>query len=147
MATLEVRVSNVGIEIAKPGYDIRTASLANMAFSPNLVAMRVALEGTITAVPHSEGAPYTAYYKATKVFPTPFPDPPYALVAGIGSDGTSYQAPFVINTAGGGFLEVTPHFELNTYADRIDLYVMQWSAGGVLLPTTWKYWIFQNTLY
>lgn len=147
MATLEARISNAGIEIAKPGYDVRTAALANMVFSPNLVAMRVAFEGTFTAGPHSEGNPYAAYYKATKYFDTPFPnDPPYALAAGIGGDGTSYQAPFVINSAGGNTLEVTPHFELNTYTDRIELYVMQWTAGGVILPLTWKFFILQNTL-
>lgn len=147
MPTLEARVSNAGIEIAKPGFDIRTASLANMAFSPNLVAMRLALDpGTVVAGPHSDGAPFTAYYKATLVFPAAFPEPPFVMVAGIGGDGTSYQAPYVINTAGGGILDVTPHYALYTYADHFDLYVMQWSAGGVILPTSWRYFVFQNTL-
>lgn len=140
------RLSRNGPQLAKPGYNVDTASLANMAFSPNLVAMRLALTGTFVAGGHSDGSPFSAYYKATKVFDTPFPEPPFVMVAGIGGDGTSYQAPYVINSAGGGVLEVTPHYVLYTYTSQIDLYVMQWSAGGVILPTTWRYFVFQNTL-
>lgn len=140
------RISSRGIEIAKPGYDVDTASRANMRFSSDLVAMRLALTGIVNCVPHSEGNPFIPYYKGTKVFDTPFPDPPFVMVAGIGGDGTSYQAPFVINTVGGGALQVTPHYVVYTYADRFDLYAMQWPDGGVNLPTAWKYFVFQNTL-
>lgn len=140
------RLSRRGPQLAKYGYNVDTAPIANMAFSPDLVAMRLAETGTLTAAAHSDGAPFTAYYKATKVFASAFPEPPFVMVAGIGGDGTSYQAPYVINTAGGGVLEVTPHYVLYTYTSYFDLYVMQWSAGGVNLPTTWRYFVFQNTL-
>lgn len=139
------RLSRNGLALAKVGYDIDTAPLAGMAFSPQLVAKRLAMSDSIVVGPHSDGAPFTSYYKATKVYDAGFPEPPEVKVAGINGDGTSDQAPYVVNYAGNGQLWVLPYYVVYSYVDRFDLYVLR-EADRYVGPLTWKYFVFHNTL-
>lgn len=139
------RLGRNGPELAKPGYDVDTAPLTAMLYSSKLVAKRLAFDGTVTVGSHSDGAPFTSYFKATKVFDTPFPEPPEVRVASINGDGTSDQAPYVVNYAGNGQLWVLPYFVVYPYVERFDLYVLR-EPDRYVGPLTWKYFVYQNTL-
>lgn len=141
------RLSRNGIALAKVGYDVDTAPLTGMQFSPQLVAKRLAYDGTVVVGAHSDGVPFSSYYKATKVHDPQyqFPDPPEVRVAGINGDGTSDLAPYVINYAGNGQLWVLPYFVIYSYIDRFDLYVLR-EADRYVGPLTWKFFVFHNTL-
>src|SRR5690554_6459909 len=81
------RISAAGIAIAKPGYDVDTASLANMAFSPQFSAYRVFTTGAVFC------APFTEFYNRGLVnYGKTFPAPPFVFVAGVNSDNRDITA-------------------------------------------------------
>lgn len=136
------RLSSEGIDVAKPGFDVDTASLANMMFSSSLVAARISQTSTVT--PTS----YDVYYNWSSVtFPTAYPRPPVVLVAGITSGTTSDQTPFLWKEASNseGMAWNLPYYEIRTFPDHFELYVAKMSFVRPP-PATWRYWVFQNTL-
>jgi hypothetical protein len=145
-----MRLSENGPEIAKPGYDVDTASIENMMFSPSLVAARIALTGTVTPTTFSSGVLNDWYYKGTVTFPTPFVRPPAVIVAGLETDGTTQQGIFFTSITGGGTSRVLPWWEIDTYVDHFDLYTMRHndSDWDEVFPVCadWRYWVLWNTL-
>jgi len=139
------RLSKNGPALAQYGYDVDTAPPTKMRFSPDMVAMRLALTGTVVCGSHGDGPPYTDYAKATIVYDTAFPEPPIVRVAGINGDGTSDQSPYVITYAGSGEQWMLPHYVVYSYASYFDLYVLRWNNYYVG-PLTWRYFVFHNTL-
>jgi hypothetical protein len=147
-----MRLSEAGPEIAKSGYDVDTASIANMVFSPSLVAARIALTGTVTPTTFSSGTLHDWYYKATVTFPIEFPRPPLVMVAGLEGDGTTQQGNFygVIINSQSGDAKVLPWYEIDAYTDHFDLFTMRhndsdWNESFPVCAD-WRYWVFQNTL-
>ncbi len=137
------RISVDGIEIAKPGYDVDTAALENMLFSSSMVAMRIFETGTLnptTTLPADD-----QYRTATVTFDDPFTNPPIVLVAGVYSDGTSDQSPFLWNTANGSRAWVRPYYQVQTYVDKFTLTVLR-HTNIRPNPDYWRYWVFYNTL-
>jgi hypothetical protein len=147
-----MRISEEGPKIAKSGYDVDTAEIGNMVFSPSLVAMRIALTGTVTPTTFSSGVLNDWYYKATVTFPQPFARPPIVMVAGLETDGTTQQGLFYANIVSGqaGNAKVLPWWQIDTYADHFDLFTMRhndsnWNESFPVCAD-WRYWVFQNTL-
>ncbi|MBB6011865.1 hypothetical protein HNR59_001210 [Aquamicrobium lusatiense] len=146
-----MRLSSAGPEIALPGYDVDTAPLEKMAFSPSFVAMRLALSGTVTVGPFS-GLLSVYGYQGVVTFPTPFVRPPIVMVAGLNSDGTTQQSPFVRNIRAGvsGVDRVMPWSEIRTYRDRFELFVLMRQGSDPTpyedRPLNWRYFVFENTL-
>lgn len=136
------RLSSEGIDVAKLGYDVDTASLANMMFSSSLVAARISQSGTVTPTGYD-----SFYNMASVTFPTAAPRPPMVLVAGITSGSTSEQAPFLWRAASNSLGEGRnlPYYEIRTFTDHFELYVAKMSYVRPA-PATWRYWVFQNTL-
>lgn len=136
------RLSADGIDIAKPGYDVDTASLPNMQFSSSLVAARIAMTGLVTPTA------YDSFYKMSSVtFPSAHPRAPVVLVAGISSGTSTDQTPFLYTEASNaeGTAWNLPYYEIRTYTNHFELYVAQMSYIRPS-PSTWRYWVFQNTL-
>lgn len=140
------RLSKDGIEIAKAGYDVDTATLPQMAFSSSMVAMRLALTGTVTVVDYS-GAFSGEYRRGIVTFPTAFSKPPIVMVAGLRGDGSTDQTTFAMysfsdqNATGW----IRPIYHVVTATTNFELYVMK-AAFFAVRPTTWRYFVFQNTL-
>lgn len=147
--TTRMRLSEAGPEIAKPGYDVDTAAIGNMVFSPSLVAMRIALTGTVTPTTFS-GALDDWYYKGTVTFATAFVRPPIVMVAGLSSDGTTQQGLYYFSVVSGdsGTASFCPVYQIDTYVDHFDLFTYKRNITGSTFPiaATWRYWVFQNTL-
>lgn len=141
------RYSANGIDIAKPGYDVDTAGLANMTFSSSLVAARIIKTGIVTPAPFS-GYMNSLYYQSIVYLDAPLPRPPIVLVAGINADGTSDQTPFVISQAfsSDGIAYRRPFYEIRTFTDRFELCTAIGDADIRPMPPTWRYWVFANTL-
>lgn len=146
------RLSANGPEIAAPGYDVDTAPLRNMIFSPWMVAMRLALSGTV-GVTSFTGYMDDYYYRGIVNFPEPFVRPPLVMVAGLNPDGSSQQSMSVsgITSASGGSstLRIVPGVEIRTFADRFELYVLVRNGPALPIvdrPANWRYFVFQNTL-
>lgn len=146
------RLSSDGPEIAAPGYDVDTAPLRNIIFSPSMVAMRIALNGTVS-VSSFTGYMDNYYYRGVITFPEPFVRPPLVMVAGLNPDGSSQQSMSVsgITSASGGSstLRIVPGVEIRTFADRFELYVLVRNGPELPIvnrPTNWRYFVFQNTL-
>lgn len=139
------RISAGGIEVAKPGFDVDTAAIGDMQFSSALVAARIAKTGLVT--PENYVGFYSESYKRAIVYlDDPVPYPPIVLVAGIRSDGTSDQAPFINRYVSGGTAYHEPYYEIRTFTDRFELYVLQVRGDVYPAPPNWRYWVFQNTV-
>jgi hypothetical protein len=147
-----MRLSEAGPEIAKPGYDVDTAAIGNMVFSPSLVALRIALTGVITPTTFSSGVLNTWYYKGTVTFPTPFVRPPLVMVVGLETDGTTQQGCFFDGIISGqsGDAKMLPYWQIDTYTDHFDLFTMRHNDSNwnehFPVCADWRYWVFQNTL-
>lgn len=145
------RISKNGIEIAKPGKDVDTATLQDMLFAPQFVATRLALTGIATVVNYS-GQMDDYYRRAIVTFPSPFVRPPIAMVAGIRADGTAQFAPFTKSIVSGqnGWVRGLPHVELRSYVDKLEIYVRFRDGAStpapVTVPSNWRYFVFANTL-
>lgn len=144
-----VRIDENGIAIAKEGYDVDTAPLAKMNFSPQFVAMRLAMKGMVTV------ANYTgymdAYYKrAIVTFPSAFPKPPLVLAAGQMADGGVDMTPIVGTFASdqSGIAGHEPIYQIITSTTGFELYVIKssWANQALARPANWRYWVFRNTV-
>ena len=146
-STTRMRISEEGPQIAKSGFDVDTASIANMVFSPSLVALRVALTGTVSVSSFS-GLLSSRYLKGTVTFPTSFARPPIVMVAAILDDGTTQQGLWAEYSISGGTALVMPTYQIDTYTDHFDLFAYKSDGSFDWLPLsdTWRYWVFQNTL-
>lgn len=144
---MRVRIGKNGIDIARPGYSVLTATPAQMVFSSAAVAARLAYSGTVAV-----GAFDSLYYKGEVVFPAAFPQPPIVFVAGLKDGaGFSQQGPFftIGATVNSGTGYVLPHYEIRTYVDRFELYVLHHFPSGAVQGsgvTTWNYFVLANTL-
>lgn len=141
------RLSVNGPELAMEGYDVDTAPLEKMLFSPAYVAMRVAKTGVVT--PGSYTGDMDDYYKRSVVeFDNAFPAPPIVLVAGINIDGSTDQSPVVYSVTSGqnGWARSLPLYEIRTFTSRFELYVLAARSNIRTPPSDWRYWVFQNTL-
>ncbi|MFC3206891.1 hypothetical protein [Aquamicrobium soli] len=140
------RISADGIEVARPGFDVDTAAIGEMQFSSALVAARIVKTGVVTPGPFS-GLLSNLYLQSIVTFDAPFPSPPIILVAGLNSDGTSDQTPYVISFADGSDAYHLPYYEIRSYTDRFELSVYKPVSGVIRpTPTNWRYWVFQNTV-
>lgn len=138
------RISRNGIELAMAGYDVDTAPLNKMIISPQFPTMRIALSGTVTVGPLS-GTWGGLYDWANITFPAPFPSPPVVFVSGQNSDGTSDQTPFNYRAEdGGGAFTWMPHYSIETYTNRFELYVQKGGGNIGTITRTWKYFVFAN---
>lgn len=151
--TTRMRLSEQGPQIAKSGYDVDTASIADMVFSPSLVALRIALTGTITPTTFSSGVLNSWYYKATVTFAEAFVRPPIVMAVGLLDDGTTIQGVGVasIISHDSGNAKVLPYWQIDTYVDHFDLFTMRhndsgWTNAHYPVANTWRYWVLQNTL-
>ena len=145
------RLSTKGPQIALPGYDVDTAPLSKMAFTPEAVAMRLLHTGTVSVTPFA-GYMDNYYYRAIGYFPQPLLRLPIVLVAGINPDGSVEQRPFMYGRAESSTMRVVPSVEVRTFLDRVEIYVLVRNGPRPdLVPVTrhppvWRYFIFQNTL-
>lgn len=141
------RLSKEGPIIAKAGFDVDTADLKDMLFSPSFVATRLALSGTVTTSSYS-GSMSSFYRRAIFTYDTPFLFPPFLLFAGINDDGTAHFCPFVtyVNPAASpGTYSIFPSIEYRSFRDRFELYVCV-KDSPTYVPTSWRYFVFYNGL-
>lgn len=141
------RINKNGIAIAKAGYDVDTASIENMAFSPQFGMMRLAMTGTVDVVDFT-GYMSDMYRRAIVVFPTAAPRPPLVMVCGLFADGSTDQTVAVVRVASdqSGRAWQKPAYEIRTTATQFELYVNKEGSPLPTRPTTWRYWVFHNTL-
>lgn len=141
------RISKNGIELAKHGYDVNTASLANLILSPQFSTMRIALMGATTVAPYT-GAGSDAHDRSVITFATPFPSAPLVLAAGVIDENTSDQSPLVYQyQADSGATWTDTHYCIITTASNFTLYVMKSGIGNrAIIPRTWKYFVFANSV-
>ena len=141
-------ISKNGIEVAKSGYDVDTAPLSKMILSPLFTTMRIDHSGIVTVAPYSNDGEWPQIYdRAIITFPRPYNDPPVVFVAGQNSNGTVDQTPFHFRfeSDGGGFRWV-PHYSIETFTNRFELYVLKGGGAFGTITRTWKYFVFANTL-
>lgn len=138
-----------GPRLAKPGKDVDTAAIGDMLFDPRFIALRLAATGIVTPVPYSgSGQLPIMYDRAIVTFSDiglAFSEPPVALVAGINADGSTDQSPIFATGADGSNAWIYPLYNISTFVDRLELYVIKESHYRPK-PPTWRYFIFQNTL-
>lgn len=139
------RLSANGIDLAKPGFDVDTAGITDMQFSSALVAARIAKTGVATPVDYT-GFYDEAYKRAIVYLDEPAPHPPLVLVAGLRPDGTTEQAPLVSFFISSGVAHHRPFYEIRTFTDRFELYVLQVRGTINPAPVNWRYWVFYNTI-
>ncbi|RWE78801.1 hypothetical protein [Mesorhizobium sp.] len=143
-----VRIDENGIAIAKPSYDVDTAPLSKMSFSPQFVAMQLVMKGLVTVADYS-GYMSGSYRRAVVTFPMPFLKPPIVLAAGQFADGgvditaiTGAYASDQNNVAG-----YEPIYQTVISTTGFELYVIKASwAQNPTRPLDWRYWVFRNTL-
>lgn len=142
-----MRISENGPEVAAPGHDVDTAPLEHMMFSPTLVAMRLASQGTVSVGSFS-GLLSDMYYRGIVNFDTPFVRAPVIMVAGLNADGSADQSFFFYNVANGSEAWNRPYIQVDSYPDRFELFVLVRNGDGPIItrPTNWRYFVFANTL-
>lgn len=143
------RLSSAGIDIAKVGHNVDTATIENMQFSSSMVAMRLALTGVVTVSDYS-GDMSDIYRRGQVTFPSAFSNPPIVMVAGLNSDGSTDQTPIVIrefsDQSNRGWVQ--PIYSIVTKTTGFDLFVIKPGPGNWAgnRPLNWRYFVFQNTL-
>lgn len=145
-----MRLDPSGFKIAKAGFDVDTASLANMIFTTDLAGMQLRQTGVVTVAAYS-GYLDTSYRRAVVNFGTTYAQPPLVLAAGIVSSTESDQFPWYWEsyTAGGPAIQL-PWYSIETYTNRFELYVLNYRDG---FPdrkgspaTQWRYFVFAHAL-
>ncbi|RAZ75846.1 hypothetical protein [Mesorhizobium atlanticum] len=143
-----VRIDKNGIAIAKEGYDVDTAPLSKMQFSPLFGAMRLAMKGMVTVADYS-GYMSDIYRRAIVVFPTAFPKPPIVMVAGQRSDGSTDQT-VLLGTAASDQSNRAWHepvYQIVTSTTQFEFYLDKSTWGNNPSRTlNWRYWVFRNTI-
>lgn len=144
------RIDRNGIAIAKAGFDVDTASPAEMTFHPSFVAARLFMRGTL-AVGNYTGTGDNIYRRGTVSFGKTFARPPVVIVGGVRSDGGLTMTPFLQtffspqNSLG----QITPHYSVEIGTSSFTLYVKRNDpSNGFYGPveTSWRYWVLENTL-
>lgn len=131
------RLDRNGPAIAKAGYDIDTATLAQMAFIPSFAAWRLRETGITTATTYSGG--FSAYYRRAAVTLSPaYERPPLAFMVIRISETETIQA-VGYNQSGG----TLPRMMVMSYTDRVEFYIRDLSSTPTYIL---KYFIFENTL-
>lgn len=141
------RLSRSGIDIAKAGHDVDTATIENMQFSSSMVAMRLALTGIVTVGSYT-GDMSDLYWRGQVSFPTAFPRPPVVMAAGLYSDGSTDQTPIAVISASDQSQRawVHPIYSIVTKTTGFDLYVTRPGTSFGDRPLNWRYFVFHNTL-
>lgn len=143
-----VRIDETGIAIAKAGYDVDTAPLNKMNFSPAFVAMQLVLKGIVTVANYT-GYMDSYYKRATVTFPSAFAKPPIVMAAGQFADGsvdiTNIVGTFASDSSGIAGNE--PVYQIITSTTGFELYVNKSSYfQNPARPADWRYWVFRNTV-
>ena len=137
--TKRANLSADGPAIAKAGYDIDTASLSQMAFSPSMVSMRLRETGIVTPTNWSGSAFDHLYKRAIVYFSHTYTKPPLVFFVERISDTETDQSPFML--VGADY--VGARHMTYTYVDRAEFYVnIAFGAGGYPI----KYFVFDNTI-
>lgn len=145
-----VRIDQNGIAIAKPGFDVDSAPLAKMNFSPLFVSMQLIMKGKVTVADYS-GYMADTYKRAIVTYPQVFTKPPLVLAAGQRSDGGVDLTNIVITVASNqnGFAQHLPAYQLVMMVNGFELYVNKvadYNTAPGTRPSDWRYWVFRNTL-
>lgn len=141
------RISKDGIEIAKSGYDVDTASIGDMLFSSQFTALQLELTGTVSVAGFS-GYMSTQYWKGSVTFPSAFPKPPLVMVAGQLGGGVTDQTAAAITEFSdqAATAWIRPIYEIVVTTTGFELYVVNGTGDSGSRPTSWKYWVFRQTL-
>ena len=143
-----VRIDKNGIAIAKEGYDVDTAPLSKIQFSPLYVSMQLLVKGIVTVANYT-GYMDDLYRRAIVTFPAALAKPPIVMVAGQNGDGTTDQTTIVGTAASdqSGKAWYEPVYQIITSTTQFELYVNKSVWGGNSSRTLdWRYWVFRNTV-
>lgn len=139
-----MRIDRDGIKIARPGYDVDTAAEKDLYFSSSGVAARVFATGLATAVEFG----HERYRRVRVNFSKTFARPPIVFAGGIRSDGGLDVTPVRYGITSDDYQRVHPHYCLQI--DKTGFWLMVCkdfgSSFNVDVPTTWRYWVLENTL-
>ncbi|RVC71284.1 hypothetical protein EN759_00270 [Mesorhizobium sp. M00.F.Ca.ET.038.03.1.1] len=139
-------MSKDGIVIAKAGYDVDTAPLSKIQFSPQFIALRLALKGLVTVADYT-GFMDDRYRRAIVVFDNAFPKPPLVMVAGQRSDGSTDQTNALLSIGSDQSNRAwhEPVYQIVTSATQFELYVNKVSTNNSR-TLNWRYWVFRNSI-
>lgn len=141
------RLDASGPKIAKAGYDIDTASPANMNFDTGMVALRLRYTGIVTCAAYTGDTYASLYDRAIVTFPTPFSKPPLVLFAGRLSDTESNQTPFVVTgPQPGGWTKSNLPGAYMVISSETGCTIFRRKVISGYTPQTVKYFVFANTL-
>lgn len=139
-----MRIDKNGIKIARPGYDVDTATEKDLYFSSKGVAARVFATGLVTVAEFG----HERYRRARVNFSKTFVRPPLVFAGGIRSDGGLDVTPVRYTIVGDDYARIHPHYCLQIDKTGFLIMVAKDYGGSfnVDVPTTWRYWVLENTL-
>lgn len=143
-----IRINKNGIAIARAGYDVDTASPANMLFTSDGIAARVYQTGLTTVTGYS-GKGSDRYRRSRVNFGKTFSSPPPTFAAGLLADGGADINPSFYNITGNNFSRQHPTYSLEIDTTGFWLYVCNYSDTGNLYgskATTWRWWVLDCVL-
>lgn len=139
-----MRIDKNGIKIARPGYDVDTAAEKDLYFSSSSIAARVFTTGSVTVSTFG----HDRYRRARVDFPKTFVRPPLVFAGGLRSDGGLDVTPVRYTIISTDYARIHPHYRL--LIDKTGFWIwVGMDYGGsfsVDVPTTWRYWVLENTL-
>lgn len=148
------RIDRNGIAIARAGYDVDTAPMEHMLFSPQFTSLRLAYTGVTTVAPFG-GQLSEQYYRSEVWFPAPLLAIPIVLVANIINENETDQSQIYEeqfppgNQDGTGY--VLPWYSVQPTASNFTLYARRrqnFANANVIGPRSlnWRWWAFHNTI-
>jgi hypothetical protein len=139
------RISSNGPQIAKPGFDVDTASFRDMVFDPRFVAARVMMTGTVTTTDYT-GFMDQWYTRAIVPYGRTLPMPAIALFFQHYGDGRLVSHTYVREfPPGNDWAKMFPDTEVRAYTDRAEIYAATKLATRPA-GNTFTYVILENTL-
>lgn len=145
-----VRIDANGVAIAKAGYDVDTAPLSKMNFSPLFVSMQLVSKGIVTVADYS-GFMSAYYRRAIVTFASAFSKPPIVLAAGQMADG-AVDITNIVGTFASDQNNISGHepiYQIITSITQFELYVNKTTWANTspgARPADWRYWVFRNTV-
>lgn len=146
------RLSRNGPEIARPGYDVDTAALENIAFAPQWVAARVWKTVDVTVQPYAGDDIAFLYDRHIETFGRIFPTPPIIIASGLIDTSNKIVSNVTLRSvpvAGNGWAAIAPSFQIFASNSHFELYVRRRDVSGNPIgnaPAIWRCTILENSM-
>lgn len=144
-----VRLNSSGLRIAQSGFDVDTATIAQLNFWEGGSVQGVIQSGTLVLDPVGmpvAGGTSTGRYRYKEVlYATPLSYAPQVLACGVDAANSQRDIGPFVRYSGSSFYYIEPNYVIAARADGFEIWASaDLFAGYGSNLSTWKYWVLRN---